>query len=105
MSIYSVLDDEIELTERVIADHYGCEAQGNQLIEECAELIQSMNKYKRAKTKQEKKVALDSLKEEIADVEIMIDQMRYLLGISEDDIKGIKSFKLRRTVSRFKGAD
>ena len=30
-----------------IADYYGYEAQSNQLIEECAELIQAINKHKR----------------------------------------------------------
>lgn len=33
-----------------IAEHYGMEAQLDVLQEECAELIQAVSKYKRAKT-------------------------------------------------------
>lgn len=29
--------------------YYGYEAQSNQLVEECAELIQAVNKYRRAR--------------------------------------------------------
>ena len=31
------------------AKYYGYEAQSNQLVEECAELIQAVNKYRRAR--------------------------------------------------------
>ena len=31
---------------REIADHFGYEEQSNQLIEECAELIQAVNRYR-----------------------------------------------------------
>ena len=33
-----------------IAKYYGYEAQSNQLVEECAELIQAVNKYRRVET-------------------------------------------------------
>ena len=33
-----------------IGKYYGYEAQSNQLVEECAELIQAVNKYRRAST-------------------------------------------------------
>ena len=32
------------------AKYYGYEAQSNQLVEECAELIQAVNKYRRVET-------------------------------------------------------
>ena len=35
------------------AEHYGYEAQSNQLVEECAELIQAVSKYRRAAAKGE----------------------------------------------------
>ena len=87
-----------------IAKHYGYEAQSNQLIEECAELIQAINKYKRA-TKEEvftekAYVALNNLIEEITDVEIMLEQIKHLLAIPEDDIKIIKCYKINRTKER-----
>ena len=69
-----------------IADHYGEDAQSLQLAEECAELIQAIIKFRRAKglgqtTVVDYKAALANLIEEIADVELMIEQVKYLLDI------------------------
>ena len=86
-----------------IAHHYGYEEQSNQLIEECAELIQAVNKYRRVKVagnKHEVQMALENLIEEVADVEIMLEQIKYLLSIPEEDIKAIKLYKVNRTKER-----
>ena len=90
-----------------VADYYGYEAQSNQLVEECAELIQAISKYRRAVlckgqpvAEGVKVVALENIKEEIADVEVMIEQVKYLLQISDDDIEAIKIFKENRTRER-----
>ena len=90
-----------------IAHHYGYEAQSNQLIEECAELIQAINKYRRAvlckgqpTAGSIKAVALDNITEEIADVEVMIEQIKYLLQISDEDIEAVKIYKENRTRGR-----
>lgn len=100
-----------------IADHYGYEAQSNQLVEECAELIQAVNKYRRAKgrgkvlspvlepsqaDRDREQVALDSLIEEIVDVEIMLEQVKYLLQIPEEDLIAVKQYKINRTKERMK---
>ena len=85
----------------VIADHYGYPAQSNQLIEECAELIQAVNKYRRARTKEEQEKALDNYIEEMADVEIMLEQMKYLLRVKEEQMDKVKQYKLKRTIERF----
>ncbi len=92
---------------KVNAKYYGYEAQSLQLIEECAELIQSVNKYRRAVARlgesvaeDKKAVALDNLVEEIADVEIMLEQVKYLLQIPEEDIQAIKLYKVNRTKER-----
>ena len=89
------------------AKYYGYEAQSNQLVEECAELIQAVNKYRRAVARlgepvaeEKRAVALDNLKEEIADVEIMLEQIKYLLQIPEEDLQGIKLYKVNRTRER-----
>ena len=73
------------------AKYYGFEAQSNQLVEECAELIQAVNKYRRVETglgqpvaEDKKAIARDNLVEEIADVELMLEQVKYLLQIPED---------------------
>lgn len=88
-----------------IADYYGYEAQSNQLIEECAELIQAINKHKRVMRNRKSvnmtlKEAINNVSEEIADVEIMLEQIKYLLGINEQYIDTIKEMKINRTSQR-----
>ena len=87
------------------AEHYGYEAQSNQLVEECAELIQAVSKYRRAaeKGEDEKLIVLGNLIEEIADVEIMLEQVKYLLKIPEEDLLAYKQFKVNRTKERIEG--
>ncbi len=89
------------------AKYYGYEAQSNQLVEECAELIQAVSKYRRAVTglgqptaEDKKAVALENLIEEIADVEIMLEQVKYLLQIPEDELEVVKLYKVNRTRER-----
>lgn len=55
---------------------YGKEPQVRQCMEECAELIQALNKYLRHGDK-----ALDNLYQEIADVELCIGQVKNMLGV------------------------
>ena len=103
-----------------IARYYGQEAQCNQLIEECAEVIQAVSKYRRSRDsfnsftgaeslwerkKADVAVALYNLTEEIADVEIMLEQIKYLLQISEGDILALKIFKVNRTKRRMVEAE
>ena len=88
-----------------IADCYGYEAQSNQLIEECAELIQAINKHKRVMHNRQSvnmtlKETINNVSEEIADVEIMLAQIKYLLGINEQYIDTIKEMKINRTSQR-----
>lgn len=78
-----------------IADRYGYPAQSNQLIEECAELIQAINKYRRYGNTE----SLKNYIEEIADVEIMLEQIKHLLNVKDDEIEGVKLYKLKRTLS------
>lgn len=92
------------------AEHYGYEAQSNQLVEECAELIQAVSKYRRARgtgqeTPLKEQVALDNLIEEIADVEIMLEQIKYLLRLCDMDLLKMREYKILRTVERMRGKD
>lgn len=90
-----------------VGKYYGYEAQSSQLIEESAELIQAINKYRRASTslgipvdESKKERALDNLKEEIVDVEIMLEQIKYLLELSDEELAAIKVYKVNRTMER-----
>ena len=82
------------------AKYYGYEEQSNQLVEECAELIQAVSKYRRAEGADKKAIALENLIEEIADVELMLEQIKYLLQIPEDELEAVKLFKVNRTRER-----
>lgn len=84
-----------------IAEYYGWDAQSNMLIEECAELIQAVNKYKRVEDSLVRlNIAFDNLVEEIADVEIMLEQIKHLMQVPEEDIHIAKVFKIIRTKER-----
>ncbi len=85
---------EIKDKIKLIADTYGYDAQSRQCIEEMAELTQAINKFWRKQLKcgkvdisQAKQVSQEhmNLKEEIADVYIVLQQMMYLLGIKSID--------------------
>lgn len=77
-----------------IADKYSIESNMSCLMEECGELIQAVNKYRRAlskdpkmqKTSLSKKDARNKMIEEMADVERYIAAVKYQLKVSEDDI-------------------
>lgn len=79
-----------------IANHYGYLSQKNMLIEELAELIQALNKYERY---EHREGFLANLIEEVADVEVMLEQVKYLLGIKERVAK-VKFYKIKRQLGR-----
>ena len=91
-----------------IADIYGYDAQSRQLIEEMAELTQAINKFWRKQllyglrnvievpcgTPEEKHIA-----EEIADVEVCLEQIKYLLCV-DNEVTKIKKQKIERQLKR-----
>lgn len=100
----------------------GLSRQTLQLAEECAELVKAASKAFRFYDKiplnlddeNEKKIArqfalvVRDLAEEIADVEIMISQLKRFYRISEEDIQAYKELKLMRLIERMgvkKGGD
>ena len=87
-----------------IADHYGLSKQQRQLSEECAELIQASSKYMRYKEVSDAQDRIwkyiQNVVEEIADVEIMLEQIKYLMHISDECIQDIKKRKIERQLER-----
>lgn len=71
---------------RYIADHYGVITQSNIAIEEMSELTKALCKVRRYPA-MDPKVSeyVDNVIEEIADVLIMAEQLRYLYGAAEVD--------------------
>ena len=83
------------------AEYYGYDLQSNMLIEECAELIQAINKHKRAiASGSSTKETIENIIEEMADVELMIMQIKHRLGINEKYIEEMKGAKIRRAKER-----
>lgn len=82
---------------RQILEHWGLDQQMNQTIEEMAELTIALNKWRRAP--EDKKPDLRTIAEEIADVEIMLKQMKIAFGC-DYLIDFIIDEKLERTMQR-----
>ena len=96
-----------------IANHYTFKNQSGQLIEECAELIQAIRKYIRfdeglitdddiLTSTNDSNMLIQNIVEEIADVEIMLEQIKVLLNLNNDAIKAIKIKKIDRQLERIK---
>ncbi|AIY81268.1 hypothetical protein U728_1686 [Clostridium botulinum 202F] len=71
---------------------YGEYGQLDVVIEEMAELTQAISKFKRGKN--------HNVEEEVADVEIMLEQMRLIFDSNK--IEGIKREKILRLEKRLK---
>ena len=76
-----------------VVDTYG-KQQVIVAIEELSELQKELCKALRCK------VNFDNITEEIADVEIMLEQMKIYFEIKEDEIEGMKKLKIKRTKER-----
>ena len=86
---------------RKIADHYGLEAQMNVAIEELAELTQAIARYRRYTgcDQERKRHLIACMEEEIADTEVMIAQMQYLLK-AEQRVERDIDYKIDRLLRR-----
>lgn len=91
---------------RAIAEHYGLKSQQRQLSEECAELIQATSKYIRHLESTYELAPnwelITNVVSEIADVEIMLEQFKYLMNINNEAVEEIKVAKVRRQLLRIK---
>lgn len=83
-------------TEKIhkIADHYGLHHQLMKTVEELNELSLECAKS------WEKRSITVNLISELADVEIMLEQIKYLGKIAESDIDEVKEYKIDRQIRR-----
>lgn len=77
---------------KYIADFYGLEQQLRQTQEECAELIVAISKAFRGE-------GYNDVTNEIADVEIMCEQIKYILSVSKA-VDKVKQSKIERQLKR-----
>jgi len=75
---------------------YGVTSQENMAIEEMSELTKAILKHRRAFGAAEKRAANENVVEEIADVQIMLDQMRMIYGDTSEQ----EEFKVKRLEKR-----
>ena len=84
----------------------GEEHQMRQTQEELAELIVAINKYERAIKENIHPLYINAARkniiEEITDVLIMIDAVKKILNIKDEEIKEVRDFKLNRLLDRLK---
>ena len=76
-------DNEIEIMQ-IALDQWGLNAQVGQTIEECAELIVALQKHI---NRTPRPGTIDNILDEIADVEMMLAQMRLALNIDDDTLR------------------
>jgi len=62
---------------RATLDQWGEEAQYDQMVEECAELITALKHFRRGKVEQQTVI------DELADVTLMLGQLTWMFGASE----------------------
>lgn len=82
------------IIERIIA-HYGWRHQMMKCMEECAELIQSINKYLDDPNDKRRSQVI----EEMADVEFMLEQIKYMLAVTPKEITDVKAVKMYRVMT------
>lgn len=105
--IRNITGEDLDNSIKIIAKHYGYESQSKILIEEMAELMVAINKLARVEELASESVShcLDvvhcrkNIAEEIADVEIMLEQIKYLL-MNEAVVDDFKEYKITRQLRR-----
>jgi NTP pyrophosphatase (non-canonical NTP hydrolase) len=80
---------------------YGEANQLDMVTEECAELIQAINKVKRAQSRIIRQGMINALLVEVADVEIMIEQIKIMFS-GYEAVESAKKEKLDRLAHRVK---
>lgn len=86
----------IDTTAKTILDHYGQQKQELQAVQELSELILLLA----ARPDQRGDNYEQNILSELADVQIMCEQIQIMHKISNKDIADMKSYKLRRQLAR-----
>lgn len=92
------MKNERNISYSLIIETLGVECQCRQAMEECAELIQAINKVLRYPDDPKRFV---ELMEEIADVKIMILQLEEMFKVNWRDAERMFDFKKKRLFDRF----
>lgn len=85
----------------VIANHYGIESQLVKTVEETTELRKSVSEFYQKYKERDEDISTKPVIDELADVSIMIEQLKYLLECDQEVEERIE-FKLNRQLDRMK---
>lgn len=85
--------DKVNLYKQAIKS-WGVLAQLDMVVEECSELIKAIQKAKRAGTEKQRVICEMFIADEVADVEIMCEQVRQIF--KEQPFDKLKEQKLER---------
>lgn len=80
-------------------EYYGNDPQVDVAIEEMSELIKELLKNRRGKENR------SMIADEMADVYIMLEQLKFIFGINEIELKVNAEFKIQRLKNRIGGND
>lgn len=100
-----ILPEHLHTKNLKIIDRYGLDHQLRQLIEECSEVTKAISKLWRAKEEYgqaEIYMAETDLKEEIADVLVLVDQVFHRLGVDKEEVHQKMAYKIDRQLGRMK---
>ena len=89
-----------EVIYRAILDNFGNNAQTIVAIEELSELQKVLCKYLRGSHYFDKDTFMNNLTEELADVSIMLEQIKMIFGC-QDCVESKIDEKLQRTIDRY----
>lgn len=78
---------------------YGAPAQMDMAVEEMAELTKALCKVKRVSCAAEAKAVLENVVEEMADVQIMLDQLRIIFHRSTEEVEEAKLERLKTVLT------
>ena len=81
-------------------DYYGSFEQHSVAMEECGELIQAISKFMRATKPSDMLIARNHIKEEMADVLIMLAQLQEMHSIDGKELEQEIDYKLARLNER-----
>ena len=89
--------------EKILKDavrEFGVYSQMFMCVEKMSELTKAICKYHRAHGNDEIHASIDNMREEMADVQIMLNQMKIMFG----DVEDIERTKLERLEKRMESA-
>ena len=100
-----ILPEHLHEKNTKIINYYGLDHQLLQLTEECAEIIQEISKYRRAKEEHGPAEIYQTevdLRMEIADIMVLFDQIAGRMDMSDEELFHKAAYKIDRQLGRMK---